>query len=70
MILAQGGLATAARFQHQSERYTFPTGIYVDREALLDRREAQVVVRPCASWVAKFPLVPFARRIRHGAVSG
>ncbi len=46
IILAAGSLACLDRFAHQSESYQLQAGIYVDREALLNRATARVVVRP------------------------
>lgn len=46
IVLRHGELATLERFQHQPEAYAFRAGIFADRESLIERREAQVVVRP------------------------
>ena len=46
IILSRGEFASFDRFEHQSEKYSFVAGIHVDRESLLKRRQAQVVVRP------------------------
>ncbi len=46
VVLIDGQFASLANFQHQGEAYRFSAGFYVDREALLKRRKAQVLVRP------------------------
>lgn len=46
ILLRHGNLATVEQFQHQAEHYALHAGIYVDRESLLKKKEAQVVVRP------------------------
>ncbi|MBI2900051.1 MAG: hypothetical protein HYY17_07685 [Planctomycetes bacterium] len=45
ILLRHGDLTTVEEFHHRAESYAFTAGIYVDRESLLKRREAQVVVR-------------------------
>ena len=49
IILVHDGFASFDRFQHESENYSFGAGILVDRESLLDRRKARVVIRPSLS---------------------
>ena len=46
LILSQGDFSCLDFFQHEAETYGFTAGIYVDRESLLTRRKATVVVRP------------------------
>jgi hypothetical protein len=46
IVLSQGDFATLASFPHEKEEYRFAAGFYVDRESLLRRRKATVVVRP------------------------
>ena len=46
IILSHQGLSTLAWFEHQSEDYQLAAGMYVDREALLSRKTAQLLVRP------------------------
>jgi len=46
IVLMHKGAASLAAFNHQSESYGFQCGFYVDREALLRRRQAKLVVRP------------------------
>ncbi|MFT5123948.1 MAG: hypothetical protein ACI97B_002583, partial [Verrucomicrobiales bacterium] len=46
LILRRGKQASLATFQHGKEYYSFQTGFYIDREALLQHREATVLVRP------------------------
>jgi hypothetical protein len=49
LILVHDGFASFDRFSHESENYSFAAGILVDRESLLERRKAQVVIRPSLS---------------------
>ena len=46
IIVEQGGFAALTRFNHLAENYELNAGVYVDRESLLRREKAQVVVRP------------------------
>lgn len=46
IVISHGDFASLAYFQHQSENYGLVAAIHVDRESLLTRRKAQVVVRP------------------------
>ena len=46
IILADGDFACLAHFDHQAENYALSAGVYVDREALLKRKPATVLVRP------------------------
>ena len=46
IIVQQGGFASLVTFNHLAENYELNAGIYVDRESLLRREKAQVVVRP------------------------
>lgn len=46
ILLRHGALTTLEAFDHRAETYDFGAGIYVDREALLRRGEAQVLLRP------------------------
>jgi len=46
IILSHGDYCSLASFQHQAENYSLAAGIYVDRESLLQRKKANVVVRP------------------------
>jgi hypothetical protein len=46
MIITGAGLTSLAQLSQQPENYQLRAGIYVDREALLNRKKAQVVVRP------------------------
>ncbi|MFM7162531.1 MAG: hypothetical protein ACKO3P_19410 [Planctomycetaceae bacterium] len=46
VVLTSGRLSCLDQFDHQSEQYTLMAGLHVDREALLSRREAQLLVRP------------------------
>lgn len=45
-LMRHGAVTTLEAFQHQGESYQLFAGIYCDRESLLKKREAQVVVRP------------------------
>jgi hypothetical protein len=49
IVLSAGSLSTLAEFQHQAEEYRLLAGIHVDRESLLARRKAQVLIRPSLS---------------------
>ncbi len=46
MVLRDGDRATLAPFRHLGETYTLQAGVFVDREALLARRTASLLVRP------------------------
>lgn len=46
IVLSQGDFSDLQHFQHESENYQLKAGIYVDREALLSRNQAQVLIRP------------------------
>jgi len=46
VVLRRGPLATLESFSHRAEEYSFAAGLYVDREALLRRNEATLLVRP------------------------
>jgi hypothetical protein len=46
IVLQHGDFCSLDYFQHQAEDYSLAAGIYVDREALLRRQKALVVVRP------------------------
>ncbi len=46
IVLIHGNLASIDTFQHEAEDYSLAAGIYVDRESLLSRQTAQVLVRP------------------------
>lgn len=46
IVLADGDFATLDRLDRQAENYTLQAGFYVDREALLSRNKAQLLVRP------------------------
>ena len=46
IILSSGGFSSLAHFSHAAEAYKLVCGIYVDRGSLLNRRKAQVVMRP------------------------
>ena len=46
LIVQQGTFASLARFQHLAEGYNLHAGLYVDRESLLRREKASVVLRP------------------------
>ncbi|MEK7470009.1 MAG: hypothetical protein AAB074_21790 [Planctomycetota bacterium] len=44
-LLRHGNLTTLEQFDHQGENYRLVAGLYVDRESLIKKKEAQVVVR-------------------------
>ncbi|MBM3878823.1 MAG: hypothetical protein FJ387_03760 [Verrucomicrobia bacterium] len=46
LVVYQGGFAWLVRFEHLAETYELNAGIYVDRESLIRREKAQVIVRP------------------------
>ncbi|MCY2989240.1 MAG: hypothetical protein NTY19_15405, partial [Planctomycetota bacterium] len=46
IVLQHGDFCSLDYFQHQAEEYSLAAGVYVDREALLRRQKAMVVVRP------------------------
>ncbi|MHB8861931.1 MAG: hypothetical protein ACYC6N_05975 [Pirellulaceae bacterium] len=46
IILSHQELSTLAWLDHQSENYELAAGMYVDREALLSRKTASLLVRP------------------------
>ncbi len=46
IVLQHGKFASLDHFSHESENYTLAAGIYVDRQSLLDRKQAQVIIRP------------------------
>ncbi len=45
VLLRHGELTTLEAFEHQAERYALSAGIHVEREALLRRKQAEVLVR-------------------------
>jgi hypothetical protein len=45
-LLRQGNLTTLEQFDHQGENYQLFAGMYVDRESLIRKKEAKLVVRP------------------------
>ncbi|MDQ3332302.1 MAG: hypothetical protein M3552_16905, partial [Planctomycetota bacterium] len=49
IVLSAGEFSSLARFEQQAENYAFTAGIYVDREELLSRRKAGVLIRPSLS---------------------
>jgi hypothetical protein len=46
IILSDAGFTSFDYFEHKAEIYTLNAGFYVDREALLKRRKATVLIRP------------------------
>ncbi|MBN2583267.1 MAG: hypothetical protein JXL80_09370, partial [Planctomycetes bacterium] len=46
VVLSRGDFASLQHFEHQGENYHLGAAIHVDREALLTRQKAQVVLRP------------------------
>ncbi|MCB9872480.1 MAG: hypothetical protein H6837_21685 [Planctomycetes bacterium] len=46
VILQHGRLCTLAKFRHDAERYELLAGFHLDRESLLSRRRARLLVRP------------------------
>ena len=45
IVLSSGSFASLDHFAHQGEQYVLTAGIFVDRESLLKRKKAQLVVR-------------------------
>jgi hypothetical protein len=46
IVLIHGGFASLDHFAHQAESYALAAGIHVEREALLARQRAAVIIRP------------------------
>ncbi len=46
MVILDRGLAVLDHFDHKAENYRLVAGVYVDREALLTRKTAKVLLRP------------------------
>jgi hypothetical protein len=46
IVVRKDGFATLIRFDHQPEQYALKAGVYVDREALIRRGKATIMVRP------------------------
>lgn len=46
IVIASGDICTFAEFFHQGEGYNFTAGLYVDREQLLTRKKAKLIIRP------------------------
>jgi hypothetical protein len=49
IVLRRGDLHLLAQFDHLAESYSLVAGLYVDRESLLTRKKAKLVVRPMLS---------------------
>jgi prepilin-type processing-associated H-X9-DG protein len=49
LVVSQGGFASIIRFAHLAETYQLQAGLYVDREALIRREKAKLVLRPLLS---------------------
>lgn len=45
IVISRGGLSSLDYFQHESENFGLTAGFYVDRESLLIRKKAEVLVR-------------------------
>lgn len=45
VVLRRGELTSLASFEHKAERYALHAGVHVEREALLRRKQAEVLVR-------------------------
>ncbi|MFM8250274.1 MAG: hypothetical protein ACKOBW_01620 [Planctomycetota bacterium] len=45
IVISRGDLSSLDSFQHEGENYSLSAGIYVDRESLLTRKKARVVIR-------------------------
>ena len=46
MVMSLGGFSSLGHFEQQSENYQLDAAMYVDREELIARRTAQLIVRP------------------------
>lgn len=46
IVISRGDFSSLDQFFHEGEAYGLTAGIYVDRESLLKRKKAEVVVRP------------------------
>lgn len=46
VVISRGDFASFDSFNHEPENYALSAGIYVDREALLTRKHAEVILRP------------------------
>jgi hypothetical protein len=46
ILLRHGELTTLEAFDHREESYAFTAGLFVDRESLVRRNEAQLLIRP------------------------
>ena len=46
IVICRGEFSSLDHFNHESENYELTAGIYVDRESLLNRKTAEVVIRP------------------------
>jgi hypothetical protein len=46
IVVRQGDFAWLDHFNHKTENYSLAAGFYVDRESLLKRKKAKVLVRP------------------------
>ncbi len=46
IVISRGELSSLDHFNHEAENYALAVGVYVDREALLKRKTASVIVRP------------------------
>ncbi len=77
IVLRQGELAALERFEHRSEEYELRAGIHVERESLVERREAQVAVRaeilvagaPVSVALVEQPVLVVTSTDRHGTSS-
>ncbi len=46
IVISRGDFSSLDHFQHEAENYGLSVGFYVDRETLLKRNTAEVVIRP------------------------
>jgi hypothetical protein len=46
ILLCHGGFTSIEEFDHRAEIYAFTAGLFVDREALIRRNEARLLLRP------------------------
>lgn len=49
IVISRGGFSSLDHFHHEAENYALTAGFYVDRESLLKRRTAELLIRPSLS---------------------
>lgn len=46
IVISRGGFSSLDHFMHEGENYALAAGFYVDRESLLKRQTAELIIRP------------------------